>query len=194
LAGISVIIPTVVGWFLWRYQQTAAGFDAETKETFVELVPQSEISITAIPQVTNERDKRPTVTDSNAQSSPTVSPPRLGPSVSPAVVSPESMDTLLDQRNREVTVQGILMDVIPARSGRHIYLEFSKSGPPYVTRGILPVENKDQRRLKTALDPWVGKRVRIMGKVDIERFRDGDKEVSRPKIILNGPSAVQLAE
>lgn len=101
---------------------------------------------------------------------------------------------LMATRNREVIVEGVLVEVVAARSGNHLYLEFSKPGPPYLARGILFVEHRGQMEAKAALDTWVGKRVRLVGKVDVERFRDGMSSVARPKIPLRGPDGVELIE
>jgi len=110
------------------------------------------------------------------------------------VFAPAQTAELMAARNREVIVEGVLVEVIAARSGSHLYLEFSKPGPPYLTRGILYVEHGAQMDVKSALDSWVGKRVRIVGRVDIERFRDGKLSVARPKIPLRGRDEVELME
>ena len=110
------------------------------------------------------------------------------------VFAPAQTAELMAARNREVIVEGVLVEVIAARSGSHLYLEFSKPGPPYLTRGILYVEHGAQMDVKSALDSWVGKRVRIVGRVDIERFRDGKQSVARPKIQLRGRDEVELME
>ena len=119
-------------------------------------------------------------------------PDRAGEVLS--VFAPQQTEELMATRNREVVVEGVLVEVLAARSGRHLYLEFSKPGPPYVTRGILYVENRDQMAVKARIDAWVGKRVRMYGKIDIERFRAGNIAVARPKIPLRGLDAIKLME
>ncbi|MCX6873794.1 MAG: hypothetical protein NTW21_08295 [Verrucomicrobia bacterium] len=111
-----------------------------------------------------------------------------------SVFAPAQIEALMAIRNQEVIVEGVLVAVVAARSGRHLYLEFSKPGPPYVTRGILPVAGPEQTATMAAINAWVGKRVRMFGTVEIERFRDGAQPVARPKIPLRGLDAVMLME
>ena len=111
-----------------------------------------------------------------------------------AVFAPEQTNELMTRRNHEVTVEGVLVEVILARSGRNLYLEFSKPGPPFLTRGIYYVERNNQMAAHATISPWVGKRVRIHGRVDVERFQAGGTPVERPRILLNGVDSVTLVE
>jgi hypothetical protein len=101
------------------------------------------------------------------------------------VFTVEQVDELMARRNREVIVEGVLVEVVAARSGRHLYLEFSRSGhPPYLSRGILHVTSQSQLESRATYQKWIGKRVRMHGRVDVERFRQGDQQIARPKIPL----------
>lgn len=131
-----------------------------------------------------------------ARQRPTV-PPRVAVARSEpvGVFGAGQVEELMARRHREVVVEGVLVEVLPARAGQHLYFEFSPSGrPPYLTRGILRVAGPDQMAERDQYLPWVGKRVRLRGKADVERFRDGDRHVARPKIGLHGPDDIELIE
>jgi len=110
------------------------------------------------------------------------------------VFAAEQTEELMATRNREVIVEGVLAEVTAVRSGRQIYLDFSKPGRPFLARGVLVVERQGQMNVKAALDSWVGKRVRMVGKVEIERFRDGKTPVTRPRLMLRGRDVLELLE
>lgn len=110
------------------------------------------------------------------------------------VFAAEQTEELMATRNREVIVEGVLVEVTAVRSGRQIYLDFSKPGPPYLARGVLWVERQGQMDITTALDSWVGKRVRMVGRVEIERFRDSKTSVTRPRLMLRGRDVLELLE
>lgn len=117
--------------------------------------------------------------------------PRAGDQA-PPVFAAEQVEGIMARRNREVIVEGMLGAVLP-RSNR-IHLEFAKPGPVPTGFGILYLDTARQPEIKAALDTWVGKRIRIEGKVDIEHSNVGGTRMSRPKIIMKSPDAVTLAE
>jgi hypothetical protein len=124
-------------------------------------------------------------------------PPRVsGPRNEPVgVFQADQVMELMARRHREVVVEGVLVEVVPARAGQHLYFEFSPSGrPPYVTRGILRVASSNQMAERDRYLPWVGKQVRLRGKADVDRFREGDRHVARPKIALQRATDIELIE
>jgi hypothetical protein len=86
--------------------------------------------------------------------------------------------------HRPVAIVGRIVEVNPSKAGRHVYIEFSASGqPPFLARAILKVEDGGQSDACKLLSQWVGKSVRVSGKVDIERFKHDGQSIARPKIL-----------
>jgi hypothetical protein len=125
---------------------------------------------------------------------PQTAPSTIKPDEEGLVFAPEQVNELMERRNRDVAIEGVLLSVIAARSGHSLYLEFSKTSPPFLARGILYVEGPDQMKAKEEIDAWLGKKIRMCGRVDIERFRVGDTQVARPKILMKSRDALKLAE
>ncbi len=119
-------------------------------------------------------------------------PPRAKPDL-PApdgVFDPRQRPQILERFHKEVTIEGVLARVRLSANRRIWYLEFSTANPPDQARAFLYVNDGARTITPADLEPLVGKRIRLRGRVDSEHIN----KVRQPKLILHGWDAVRLFE
>ncbi len=91
-------------------------------------------------------------------------------------------ELLLENKSAEVKLEGRLEEVRFSNNGKGVtlYLEFSKPSPKDEPRGVIPRENLTSAINEDSLRKFIGKKVRLTGKV----------KGSRPEIEIN-PAAIQ---
>ena len=101
----------------------------------------------------------------------------------------QSGDTqgLLNEKGREVTVEGVLKNVRVSDSGKTIYLEFLETGSQEEVRGYFMTRNMAENMSEQALRLLVGKRIRISGPVRIMRYF----KAIWPEVLLKDRKSIQ---
>lgn len=101
----------------------------------------------------------------------------------------QSGDTqgLLNEKGREVTVEGVLKNVRVSDSGKTIYLEFLETGPLEEVRGYFMTKNMAEDMSEQALRLLVGKRIRISGHVRVMRYF----KAAWPEVLLKDRKSIQ---
>lgn len=76
---------------------------------------------------------------------------------------------LLDLKNQEVTVEGVLQNVRTSDSGKTLFLEFVDSGSMQDVRGVFMTRQLPPDLSEQALKPLLGKRIQITGVVKMKQ-------------------------
>lgn len=104
------------------------------------------------------------------------------------VFDSRQQEEIMRRFREEVTVEGVLGQVRLAGNRRIWYLEFSKTNPQDHVRAMLYVKDGIREITRVDLEPLLGKRVRIRGKVDRERIG----KVSHPKLLMDGMDGITV--
>jgi hypothetical protein len=102
----------------------------------------------------------------------------------------DEIDLIMGRFRQEILMEGVVARVALSANRRVWYLEFSATRPPDKARAFLPVGAMGAARELDEVNALVGKRIRVRGKVDLERTGPGKSH--RPKVLLNGPDAVHV--
>lgn len=94
---------------------------------------------------------------------------------------------IMNERDREVTVEGVLKNIRSSDSGKSLYLEFEETTPKEEVRGYIKTKNAGDDMSEQALKELLGKRIRISGAVRIMHY----VKSQWPEVVLVDRKAIQ---
>lgn len=171
------------GWALIRYNNSKnAAIIAATAEGQEDLEVRQireELDDLEIPPV-----KKPPAAEPVTVKGP---PPKKASASKPnKIFTPADHAQLVKQKNKKVTVEGVLETISDSDSKEAMYLQFSKNGPDSEFRGYVPLKGIPDNLSKSNLTLLIGKKIRLLGTVKIEKS-------GRPVIEIQKRTAIEEA-
>lgn len=114
-------------------------------------------------------------------------PEKISPPNYNRIFTPADHSLLITQENLPATLEGVLEAVSHSKSGKSIYLLFSKKPSRNEPRGRIRLTDAAEDLSETSLAQLIGRKVRLRGTVDVEKF--GKHE--RPLIVIKNRDAIQ---
>ena len=93
----------------------------------------------------------------------------------------------MQEKDHEVTVEGVLKNIRVTDSGKTLYLEFVETTKRDEVRGCVMTKNVAQDLSEQSLKPLLGKRIRITGVVRIMHHL----KVKWPEVLLRDRKSIQ---
>ena len=94
---------------------------------------------------------------------------------------------MLNEQNREVTVEGVLKNLRWSQSNNTLYLEFSDDSSREDVRGYCLPRNADETLSEQALKPLIGKRIQMSGVVRIVSYF----KIQWPEVLIKDRAAIK---
>ena len=114
-------------------------------------------------------------------------PPRAAGDPPGGVFRSGDTERIMQEKDREVTVEGVLKNIRASDSGKTLYLEFVETTQQDEVRGCFVTKRLSEDMSVDALQGLVGKRIRISGVVRImHHFK-----VKWPEVLLRDRQAIQ---
>jgi hypothetical protein len=200
LIGLLALVVAVAGWWLLKHPPTAgtgpanAAAPAKRRDATPSAMPQD----TAAPATLREavQPAKPQDAESrrleeiNALAAKLVEggpQQTAGDTRASGVFQSGDTQGLLNEKGRQVTVEGVLKNVRVSDSGKTIYLEFLETGPQEEVRGYFMTKNVEEDMSEQALRLLVGKRIRLSGVVRIMRYF----KAAWPEVLLENRQSIQ---
>lgn len=104
-----------------------------------------------------------------------------------AVIQWDNHELLAQSDKKQVVVEGVPVEITASQSGKTIYLLFAPKSERDAARAGIKVEVSEGDAMKEQLKPFLGKKIRVSGNVDLQQLNG----MKRPDIMMTGISAVQ---
>ena len=155
LIGLLVVLLGAAGW--WVTQQAAASRARRELLAAAPLKPRL-----AAESKSGAASPAPAAAVAGAQ------PPPVAPADNRSgVFQSGETERIMREKDREVTVEGVLKNIRASDSGKTLYLEFVETTPQEEVRGCVMTKHLAPDMSEQALKPLLGKRIRITGIVRI---------------------------
>ena len=99
---------------------------------------------------------------------PKAKPPKTAAAESTAVIQWDNHDALANNAGKPVIVEGVVQDVGSSKSGKTIYLLFSKERNAKATRAGIQIKDSAPGLVTTTLKSFIGKKVQVSGTVSVQ--------------------------
>lgn len=103
----------------------------------------------------------------------------------------DSRELLLARDRQDVVIEGIVHTIHPSSSRKTFYLRFSENPGTNDARAGIEIGGAQEDAFVKTLESFVGKKVRVTGRVIIRRIPVGTE---RPEVISKEITAIQLAD
>ncbi len=111
-------------------------------------------------------------------------------------------EALVLNKSKQVSVEGTAESIVMSQKGKTIYLLFANEEDKNAARAAIRIGESSIEALKSELQPFVGKKIRVTGKITVlQEIRDPDKlvvhklpDLNRPDIMMKDVSAVEIIE
>jgi hypothetical protein len=108
--------------------------------------------------------------------------------VSKTCFTPNDRDSLMAQDGNEVSLEGVFSEIAYSKSGKTMYLQFSKHAELGDVRGAVEQSNLTGDLTEEKLRPLLGNRIRLRGEVKV--FKAGS--LQRPVILILNRRAIEV--
>jgi hypothetical protein len=177
--GLLALLAVVAGWWLL----TSAAGDAANRLAAAE------------PSATSPEGQSKRVEKINALAATLIKGGRLLPTAAAAADASkpggvfQSGDTqlIINERNREVTVEGVLKNIRASDSGKTLYLEFEATTSTDGVRGAITTQDMAPGLSEQDLKQYLGKRIRITGVVKLM----SRSKAQCPEVLLEDRKSIQ---
>ncbi len=109
------------------------------------------------------------------------------PNKDPGIFSPDDTQ-ITQQEGREVIVEGVFEKMDHSKSGKTLYVLFSKRPSKNATRGAIFVSGIGAGLSEDALTPLIGKKIRIRGVLNVQK----DFGLQRPDVTLKDRTDIEV--
>jgi len=109
------------------------------------------------------------------------------PAESAAVIQWDNHELLAHSDKKQVIVEGVPVEIAASQSGKTVYLLFAPKSERDAARAGIKVEVAEGDAMKDQLKPFLGKKIRVSGNVDLQQLNG----MKRPDIMMTDLSAVQ---
>ena len=109
------------------------------------------------------------------------------PNNEPSVFSPDDTQ-ITQQEGREVIVEGTFEKIDHSKSGKTLYVLFSKKPSKNATRGAILASSTGADLGEEALTPLIGKKIRLRGVLNVQK----DFGLQRPDVTLKDRAAIEV--
>jgi hypothetical protein len=114
-------------------------------------------------------------------------PEQAGISKSNRVYTPADHALLIAQNRQPATLEGVLEGIIHSKSGKTMYLSFSKKPSQNEPRGRIRLKGAAEDLSESSLTRLIGRKIRLRGAVDVEKIGN----LERPLIDIKNRDAIQ---
>lgn len=106
------------------------------------------------------------------------------------IYSVADYELLMRKNGEEVSFEGLLKEISPSQSQKTIYLLFSENASSIEPRGGVLLSSAAADLTAESIAPFAGKRIRLRGKVKVERI----PQPGRPVIFITQRAAIEEVE
>lgn len=105
----------------------------------------------------------------------------------PGVYSPDDSQ-ITQQEGREVIVEGVFENIGYSKTGKTLYILFSKTSSKNATRGAILTSNKSSDLSEKALTALLGKKIQLRGILNVQTYSG----LNRPEVNLKDRAAIKV--
>lgn len=120
----------------------------------------------------------------------TAPPPAAAPAPAADPIAWNANKTLVEHNGKEAIVGGLLVNVAKRRGSQYLYLDFSRKPGKNDFCGIIEPKTAPSDLTESALKPLVGKRIRLHGRIDLQK----NGGLRRPIIRITDRKSIEVLE